>query len=329
MTSLLQLVSPIEAGAHVTGAAFVGRVPVLALGDGDVVFAGEDPRRVNVHPDATILATAATEDRLVTGGDDGRVIAIDAAGQMTQLADQKGQWIDAVTVRPDGATAWSAGRTAWARSGKGEVKSLSLSSTVRGLAFAPKGYRLAVAHYNGASLWFPNTAEAPEVLTWKGSHLDVTWAPDARFVVTSMQENSMHGWRLSDGGNMRMSGYPAKPRSFSWSRDGDWLATSGAEACVVWPFEGKTGPMGKQPRECGVRAVKVTQVAFHPKAMVLAIGYEDGFVLLCRLADASELPVRLENPEGGAVSAMAWDAKGEHLLFGTRNGQAGLLKMPG
>ena len=138
----------------------------------------------------------------------------------------------------------------------------------------------------------------------------------------------MHGWRLADGGNMRMSGYPAKPRSLSWSRDGNWLATSGAEACVVWPFESKTGPMGKQPRECGVRPIKVTQVAFHPKAMVLAMGYEDGFVLLCRLSDTSELPVRKEDSAGGAVSAMAWDDKGERLLFGTRNGQAGLLSMP-
>jgi hypothetical protein len=38
------------------------------------------------------------------------------------------------------------------------------------LAFAPKGVRLAVAHYNGVSLWFPNAQAAPEMLEWKGSH---------------------------------------------------------------------------------------------------------------------------------------------------------------
>lgn len=328
MTSLLQSVTPIEADAHVTAAAFLGPLPVLALGDGHVLIAGESPRRLAVHPDAGLLCAATNGDILVTGGDDGRVAMIDKAGHVTEIADEKGPWIDAVTVRADGASAWSAGKTVRARSGKGEIKSLTVSSTARGVAFAPKGYRLAVAHYNGASLWFPNTAEPPETLSWKGSHVDVTWSPDGRFLVTSMQENAMHGWRLSDAGNMRMSGYPAKPRSLSWTRDGDWLATSGAEACVVWPFEGKTGPMGKQPRECGVRPAKVTQVACHPKAMVLAIGYEDGFVLLCRLSDASELPVRLEDRDGGAVSALAWDANGAHLLFGTRNGRAGLLTMP-
>lgn len=326
--SLIERVDPIEAGAHVTAATFLGSTPVLALGDGGLIFAGEVARRVEAHPDAGILVAAAAGGLLVTGGDDGRVVSTDAEGKMALLGDEKGQWIDAVTVRPDGASAWSAGKSVRARSAKGEVRSVQASTTARGLAFAPKGYRLAFAHYNGASLWFPNTSEAPEMLSWKGSHLDVTWSPDGRFLVTSMQENSMHGWRLADGGNMRMSGYPAKPRSLSWSRDGHWLATSGAEACVVWPFESKTGPMGKQPRECGVRPVRITQVAFHPKALVIALGYDDGFVLLCRMTDTSELPVRLEDRTGGAVSALAWDASGERLLFGTRGGRAGLLHLP-
>ena len=36
----------------------------------------------------------------------------------------------------------------------------------------------------------------------------------------------------------------------------------------------------------------MTQVAFHPKALVLAIGYADRLVLLVRLADAAEISVR-------------------------------------
>ena len=116
------------------------------------------------------------------------------------------------------------------------------------------------------------------MLEWKGSHLDVSASPDGRFLVTSMQENALHGWRLADSRNMRMTGYPGKTRSLAWSHDGHWLATSGADACVVWPFKDKDGPMGKGPRECGVRSSRVTQVAFHPRALVVAIGYADGMV---------------------------------------------------
>ncbi len=126
-----------------------------------------------------------------------------------------------------------------------------------------------------------------------------------------------------------MSGYPAKTRSFSWSNDGNWLATSGAEACIVWPFKDKDGPMKKAPRECGVRPARVSRVAFHPKALVIAIGYEDGWVLLCRLTDGAEILVRkpaVEAPD--AVSALVWNDDGRRLMFGTSEGNAGLLDMP-
>jgi WD40 repeat protein len=188
-----------------------------------------------------------------------------------------------------------------------------------------------MAHYNGATLWFPNTAAAPEVFAWKGSHLDVTLSPDGRFLVTSMQENTLHGWRLSDGKDMQMSGYPTKARSLSWSPDGYWLATSGADGCIVWPFNSKEGPMGKAPRECAVRKSVVSRVAFHPKALIVAVGYEDGWVMLSRLTDAAEILVRSHRQgagQDGAISALAWNATGDQLLFGTAEGGGGLLSLP-
>ena len=153
----------------------------------------------------------------------------------------------------------------FARDAKGEVRTLTAPSSVRGLAFLPKGYRLAISHYNGASLWFPNAAAKPEALNWKGSHLDITVSPDGRFVVTAMQENALHAWRLPDKNDMRLSGYPAKTRSLSWSNDGHWLATSGAEGRHRLAVQGQGRTDGQAPRECGVRAAKVSRVACHPK----------------------------------------------------------------
>ncbi|MGO9135653.1 MAG: WD40 repeat domain-containing protein [Methylovirgula sp.] len=329
-TSLTEAVWPIEAGAHVTAAAFLGATPVLALGDGTVVLIeGQSDRRVTVHEDGAILVAIRAGQKLVTGGGDGRVYAIDAAGQRDEIADEKGKWIDSLASRDDFSIAWSTGRQVRTRDPKGIVKSFTAPSSVRGLAYAPKGYRLAIAHYNGATLWFPNTAASVETLEWKGAHLDATFSPDGRFLVTSMQENALHGWRLTDKRDMRMSGYPAKTRSLSWSADGHWLATSGADACVVWPFKDKDGPMNKAPRECGVRQAKVSRVAFHPKAPVLAIGYDDGWILLCRLADGAEILVRRpRDEEQDPVSALAWDDAGTRLLFGTTEGKAGILTMP-
>ena len=324
--SLAQHVQTIEAGAHVMGAGFPAGAPALALADGRVLL-GEpgDSRRIEAHPGGGILAAVADGATLLTGGDDGRVVATSASGETREIANERGRWIDALALRGD-AFAWAAGREARVRDGAGAVKSLAAPTTVRGLAFLPKGYRLALAHYNGVSLWFPNAAAAPALLEWKGSHLDASASPDGRFLVTSMQENSLHGWRLADSKNMRMTGYPGKTRSLSWSHDGHWLATSGADACIIWPFKDKDGPMGKPPRECGVRPARVTSVACHPRALVVAIGYADGFILLCRLADAAEIPVRRSGE--GAVSAMAWDSSGARLLFGLDTGRAGILRLP-
>ena len=64
--------------------------------------------------------------------------------------------------------------------------------------------------------------------------------------------------------------------------------------------------MAKQPRECGVRRAKVSQVAFHPKALVVAIGYDDGWVMLCRLTDAAEILVRRsDGPQSAAITALS------------------------
>jgi WD40 repeat protein len=326
-SSLTENVIPIEAGAPVTAAAFLGSTPALALGDGCVLLGAPGAEaRVAAHPNAAILVAALAGERLVMGGDDGRVVLTSTDGIATEIAHEKGKWIDALAARDDGSVAWSAGKLVRARDPKGEVKTTTAPSTVRGLAFFPKGTRIAIAHYNGATLWFPNTAAAPETFEWKGSHLDITISPDGRFLVTSMQENSLHGWRIADRKDMRMSGYPAKTRSLSWSSDGHWLATSGAEAAILWPFKDKDGPMQKAPLELGVRRAKVTCVACHPKAPVVAQGYDDGCVLLCRLTDGAEILVRPS--ADAAITALTWDKPGQRLLFGDYAGHAGLLTLP-
>ena len=182
--------------------------------------------------------------------------------------------------------------------------SWSAPTTARGLAFQPKGFRLAATHYNGATLWFPKVGGAPQTLEWKGAHLDVTFSPDGRFLVTTMQENALHGWRIEDLRNMRMTGYPGKTRSVSWSHDGQWLATSARRRRrASGRSRRRTGRWVRPAREAASASRGSSQVAFHPKALVLAIGYTDGLVLLVRLGDAAEILVR--HPGDGAVSALA------------------------
>jgi WD40 repeat protein len=326
LPSLADRVRSIDAGGVVVGVHFLKNTPVFVLGEEHLLFADDSgERRVTVHKGA-ILASAADATRIVTGGDDGTVVATGAEGKHEIIAtDDKRRWVDQVALAPDGALAWSAGKVAHVLTKKGEERTFEAPSTVAGLAFAPKGFRLAIAHYNGATLWFPNASAAPQKLEWKGSHLGITVSPDGRFLVTTMQEPALHGWRIADGQHMRMSGYSARVRSLSWSAGGDFLATSGSEQLILWPFDGKDGPMGRQPTMLARREARVALVACHPRQPVAAAGYFDGTLLLVRLDDGALILVR----QGGGepVSALGWDASGQLLAFGTDAGQAGVLRL--
>jgi WD40 repeat protein len=327
IVSLTDRVRPVAIGAAVTSVHFLGDRAAFVGGEENVSLVDEEGAisKVAVHGGG-ILCAVSDGERLVTGGDDGKVVALDARGEVTQLAvDAKRRWIDNVSVHPDGAFAWSAGKTAFVRSGRGEEKSHDVASTVGGLAFAPKGLRLAIAHYNGVTLWFPNMAAKPEHLEWAGSHLGVTFSPDNKFLVTAMHESALHGWRLADNRHMRMSGYPGRVRSMSWSAGGKFLATSGADAVIMWPFASKDGPMGKEPAMLAPLQSRVTVVACHPKQDILACGYEDGTVLMVRLNDGAEILVR--RPGSSPASALAWNAKGTLLALSDEGGDAGIFPL--
>jgi WD40 repeat protein len=327
IVSLTDRLKPVAIGAAVSSvhflgdrAAFVGAEENVSLVDADGVVS-----KVATHGGG-ILCAVSDGKRLITGGDDGKVAALNAKGDVTQLAvDAKRRWIDNVAVHPDGAFAWSAGKTAFVKSGKGEEKTHDVASTVGGLAFAPKGLRLAIAHYSGVTLWFPNMAAKPEYLEWAGSHLAVVFSPDNKFLVTAMHEPALHGWRLADNRHMRMSGYPGRVKSMSWSAGGKYLATSGADTVIMWPFGSKDGPMGKEPAMLAPLQSRVTVVACHPKQEILTCGYEDGTVLMVRLNDGAEILVR--RPGASPATALAWNAKGTLLALSDEGGEAGIFPL--
>jgi WD40 repeat protein len=323
--SVVERTRAVAAGGAVVGAHFLGRTAVFVLGEEALVFAEPDGelRRMTVH-DGAILASACDGTRIASGGDDGKIVITDAGSSRVLATDPKQRWIDHIALGPDGAVAWSAGKTAFVQAK--ELRQYEAPSTVGGLAFFPKGLRLAIAHYNGATLWFPNAPQAaPERLEWKGSHLGAAVSPDGRFLVTTMQEPMLHGWRLVDRQHMRMSGYAARVMSLDWSAGGRWLATSGAPQIILWPFQSKEGPMGKQPRLLAPAEPRVAVVACHHKLDIVAAGYGDGTVLLVRIEDGAE--VLAKKPGDAPVTALTWSADGLFLAWGAEDGAAGIVDL--
>jgi WD40 repeat protein len=135
----------------------------------------------------------------------------------------------------------------------------------------------------------------------------------------------LHGWRLADRKHMRMSGYAARVTSLGWTAGGEWLATSGAPQLILWPFQGKDGPMGREPRLLAPAEHRVEVVACHPKQEIVAAGYGDGMVLLVRIGDGAEILAK--KPGDAPVTALAWSADGMLLAFGTESGEAAIVDL--
>ena len=122
-----------------------------------------------------------------------------------------------------------------------------------------------------------------------------------------------------------MSGYASRVRSLAWTADGKWLATSGSNQVVIWPFGGKDGPMGKQPQLRAPSEQQAELVACHPKQGVVAVGFADGLVLLVRTDDGAEVlepQARRRAGDGAGV-----ERQRQAVAFGTESGEAGILNL--
>jgi WD40 repeat protein len=327
-----------ELGAFVVAVCFDrrGRSVAFALGDGTLRLASvagvSEWRGIGVHDGAVLaLAPDAYLTGFITGGDDGKFRRVPDDGTVADIADFRSKWVEHVASYPGekgkGLLACAVGKLIYLFDAAGtKLKEFSHPSSVTGLTFDAKGKRVAGSHYNGATLWFVAAkSDTPRRLEWKGSHTGIAIHPDGDALVTAMQENALHGWRLSDNQHMRMSGYPAKTMALSFTRNGRWLATSGADAMVLWPFFGG-GPMGKAPIElAGGDGVTCTRVAAHPQQEMVAGGFADGLVVLADINSSRILPIA--PPEHGPVSALAWSPDGGYLAFGTETGFAAIVDL--
>ena len=322
-------VAPLDLEGHVLGAHFLGDVPFFASSSGTFHRLDMGHQVSEAHHGMLASVTDAATNSIISGGEDGKVLRLSADGSVKMLAEVPRKWITSVAPGPSGAVGYATGKTATVVTSDGRSRDFTEQRSVEGIAFAPKGMRIAAARYNGVTLHWAGTNGAPVDLEWKGAHNDVTFSPDGRFLVTSMQENALHGWKLDskpgeETRHMRMTGYPAKIKSMSWAPKGKWLASSGAPAAIVWPFAAKDGPMGKAPLELGTRAnILVTAVQFHHTEDVLAIGFIDGMILGVRIADQKEALLR--RPGKGAITSMAWSKNGKLLAFASEAGDCGVV----
>ncbi len=315
--------------AYVAAALFPREGSAFCLGDGTVRF--EDGTSVAAH-DGAVLSAAVhpSGSGVVTGGDDGRLVWSRPGENAVELANLSGKWIDALATEPGGLIAFAAGKILHVRDTKDPkfTRAFQHERSVADVTFDAKGRRLAAATYGGVAQWFARIADQkPQMLKWAGSHIAAAYSPDGRFILSAMQENALHGWRIQDSKDMRMGGYPAKPKSLAFLANGQMLATSGASGVVIWPFGGANGPMGREAAEIGAdESAVVTRVAGHLPGFRVVAGLDDGRVWTADLTGRDRTPLRAE--KSAAISALTVSPDGSHVAWGAEDGAAGVSKLP-
>lgn len=323
-TQIERLAQHADIEAVPVDAVALGETIALACGDGRLrLFAPDGKMTAYAAHRGAILSMAAIsgEDAVLTGGDDGRFLRVQTDGTVTELADHPRRWVDHVAAGKGGLVACSVGRVAYLHTPDGQFHTFDHPSTVGGLAFDLKGQRLAVAHYGGVTVWTKGKRRwKPTALKWAGSHTGVTFSPDGRFVISMMQENALHGWRLRDKADLRMSGYPARVKSCAWAGDLPYLATSGADQAVLWPFDGAKGPMDRAPLQlCWTVPALVTAVTAAPGRDIVFAGFATGQVVFSEIDTMAE-PRMVKRSAGATIAALVCTAGGR-LLAADDSGQ--------
>ena len=265
-------------------------------------------------------------NNLLLGTDTGAVIEVTSFAAESLLRSRaqlaKG-WVEHLAISPQGLVAFSNHSHCYLLSGTSEAPlpyQIPLPHTsINALQFNRTGQTLALAHTGGVSFWCTRKAKLLNTLKHNAAHLNLSWSPDARYLVTATPEKAIHGWDMCQQQSFCMQGYAEKIRSMCWSADGKHLAIAGADSTTVWPFiDGP--PNGQAPYEFGFAVDSVvTQVAAHPTQPLIAAGYSNGAVLLGSYLQGEALIARVASHD--AISALCWSQNGMFLYAGTESGQ--------
>ncbi|WP_454625238.1 WD40 repeat domain-containing protein [Bradyrhizobium cenepequi] len=257
----------------------------------------------------------------------GRLFHVSASGATEQILKIDDQAFDALAVTVDGTVlAAVGGSIASYDAGGARFATPTYRGAASALAISPDGARVAIASTLG--LFVGKIGSEPDTVFEVGKLAAISWSPDGVWIAASLERGGVVLLRPADERMIRIPDYPATAWSLAWSADSHRLATSGAFRIIVWDVstlnDGRAQPVSVGTGRAGFVAVEAVDLQF--RNSLIAAGYANGKVVVAKIGDRDELLVK--TPGQGEVCAIRWSIDGQHLAFGTADGEAAIVTFP-
>lgn len=274
--------------------------------------------RIPVHDGAALAVAADPAGGFLSIGADGQLARVQPDGTIDTLA----RWgsIGAVAHLATGPGGWrvcAAGATL-IRLGVG-TQCLDLQGDIAGLAIAPNGACVAVAHAQGLALW--SGTGTGRRLAEGEPFATLAWSADARLLAAAAPGGDVTLFDIAAGTATRIEEGRGLRRPLGFTPDGARLVTGGGGAVTSW----RVADRAAEP--CGIGSKAAAQaIACHPRLPTMACGYANGAVLLCQPGTAEAVFAR--DADGSGIDALAWAPDGNALAYAAANGETGIVLLP-
>lgn len=320
-------------GKNLVVAGTEGSLAIVDAASGNVT------RQLSGHKGVMRTAWSPNGLWIASGGQDGKIkLWHFQSGELYKELEGGAAWVEHVAWSPDGGVlASAAGKylRLWTFTGDMTFEFASHESTITALQFRGDGKGLATACY-GKVRCFRFGADRPyQTLAWKASLISMGWSPNARFIATGTQENSIQFFRLQSRGEppLKMSGYPSKVKHLAWDRTAQYLATNSRDVAIVWNVSGQ-GPEGTIPLQLAAHPAAITALAYQKRGDLLASGCEAGVVIIWNPSQCP-WPSRKPTPTDKHVSAvrlsssinqLRWSPDESALAIGCQGGTIAIMR---
>ncbi|MDI9847815.1 WD40 repeat domain-containing protein [Rhodoblastus sp. 17X3] len=282
---------------------------------------------VGAPAEGSPILTEGIDSEYLIGQSDGEIRRMGADGRISPTGLKTGAPIVAMDCRQkDGRLAFATPENITLASGYNVSGSLKADAACA-LRISPDGALLACAIPDHIVIFDTlGACEARARYALPAKPTDIIWSPNGSWVSVALETS---GFALIDLARNRfgaISGFPSAVQSIGWARQSDRLFASGAFRIVAWslahpPFDGDHSGALETGR---ARLVATRCLAVNPRNDVVAVGYENGHVILARPGSRDELIVGAFK---SGVTSLAWSSDGKSLAAGGRD-EAAIIGFP-